>query len=545
MSHFFTKKRIIILIATVVLAGGGYWFFARKKAPEFNYIVAKRGNLTQEVSVTGRVKPAKSVDLAFERSGKVGQVYKKVGDRVLAGQTMVVLENADISAQLLQAEANLDAAKAKLEELKKGTRPEELAAAKTAVVNAKDNLANIEAKAEADLGDNYDSALSIVQTAVNSARNSLYTLTDIQTVHFSGNDTDGIKIAAAKALAILELLGQPDSGRASNFLISTFEGGAFGLAQKAVNNPTPENIDAAIFKTKIALQRVKDALYAIPIIADLTSTEKTNLSAEKTNINTQITNVSNADQELNVQKAANTTAIATAKAALASAEDGLTIKQAGARPEQITAGEADVKSAEANVKNFSALLAKTFLKSQIDGVVTKQEAKVGEIISSNSIVVSIISGTVSAKNETSSDWEIEVNISEADIAKVKIGDTASLTLDAYGNDIEFKAVVAKIDPSETILEGVATYKTTLQFVDGDGRIKPGMTANIDILTATAKDVINVPQRVLYAKNGEKYVRVIDDGKIREAKVKTGLRGNDGYVEIKEGLLEGDKVIIIE
>jgi RND family efflux transporter MFP subunit len=545
MSHFFTKKRIIILMATVVLAGGGYWFFARKKAPEFNYIVAKRGNLTQEVSVTGRVKPAKSVDLAFERSGKVGQVYKKVGDRVLAGQTMVVLENADISAQLLQAEANLDAAKAKLEELKKGTRPEELAAAKTAVVNAKDNLANIEAKAEADLGDNYDSALSIVQTAVNSARNSLYTLTDIQTVHFSGNDTDGIKIAAAKALAILELLGQPDSGRASNFLISTFEGGAFGLAQKAVNNPTPENIDAAIFKTKIALQRVKDALYAIPIIADLTSTEKTNLSAEKTNINTQITNVSNADQELNVQKAANTTAIATAKAALASAEDGLTIKQAGARPEQITAGEADVKSAEANVKNFSALLAKTFLKSPIDGVVTKQEAKVGEIISSNSIVVSIISGTVSAKNETSSDWEIEVNISEADIAKVKIGDTASLTLDAYGNDIEFKAVVAKIDPSETILEGVATYKTTLQFVDGDGRIKPGMTANIDILTATAKDVINVPQRVLYAKNGEKYVRVIDDGKIREAKVKTGLRGNDGYVEIKEGLLEGDKVIIIE
>jgi len=536
MLHPFTKKRIIIIVVITVLAGGGYLLFGRQKTAEQSYAVARRGDIKQEVSVTGHVKPAESVTLAFERGGKVARVYAKIGDNVRAGQTLVGLENGDTAAQLLQAEASLDAAKAKLDELRRGTRPEELAAAETSVVSAKANLSNVKAKAAADLKDDYDAALSAIQTAVNSARNSLYTLTDIQSTHFGGNDTDGMNITNVKAAAIFDLLGQANSGRAANSLISTFNGGAFGLVQGAVNNPTYENIDAAIAKVDIALQRVKDALYAIPIIADLTTAEKTNLSTEKTNINTQITGVSTVEQALNVQKATNVSAISTAEASLAGVEDTLAIKRAGTVPEQIAAQEANVKSAAANVQNYSALLGKTIIRSPINGVVTKQEAKVGEITTAGVVIVSVIS---------EKQFEIEANISEADIAKVAILNPAVITLDAYGNDVIFKAKVIKIDPGETIIEGVAAYKTTFQFSEEDGRIKSGMTANIDILTATVQNVISVPQRVVYTRDGDKYVRVLDGREIREVKVKTGLRGNDGYVEIKEGVAEGDKVIMAD
>jgi len=535
MSHFFTKKRIIIIVVIVVLVGGGYLLFGRKKTAEQSYAVARRGDLKQEVSVTGHVKPAESVDLAFERGGKVARVYAKIGDNVKAGQTLVSLENSDVSAQLLQAEASLDAAKAKLDELRKGTRPEEMQAAETSVESATVTLANVKAKAAADLQDDYDAALSAIQTAVNSARNSLYTLTDIQSSHFGGNDSDGMNIANIKAAAILDLLGQAGSGRASNSLISTFNGGAFGLVQTAVNNPTYENIDAAIAKVDIALQRVKDALYVVPLINDLTATEKTNLSTEKTNINTQITGVSSAEQALGVQKATNVSAISAAEATLASAKDTLALKKAGTVPEQIAAQEATVKSAAANAQNYSAQLGKTIIHSPINGIVTRQEAKVGEITAAGVLVVSVIS-----ENQ----FEMEANIPEADIAKIEIGDTAAVTLDAYGNDASFPAKLVKIDPGETVIEGVATYKTTFQFINEDERIKSGMTANLDILTATAKNVINVPQRAVYAKDGEKYVRIVEGLGYKEVKVKTGLRGTDGTIEVLEGVSEGDKVITL-
>jgi HlyD family secretion protein len=141
-------------------------------------------------------------------------------------------------------------------------------------------------------------------------------------------------------------------------------------------------------------------------------------------------------------------------------------------------------------------------------------------------------------------FEIEANIPEADIAKIKISNPAKITLDAYGSNVFFEAKVVKIDPAETIIEGVATYKTTLQFSGNDERVKSGMTANIDILTAKAENVIAIPQRAVAQKeNGDKIVKILkDDGVVEERKVTTGLKGSDGNIEITEGIQEGEKII---
>ncbi len=208
---------------------------------------------------------------------------------------------------------------------------------------------------------------------------------------------------------------------------------------------------------------------------------------------------------------------------------------AGSTPEDIAAQEAQVEQAEGKVQLTRAQIGKTVLRSPIKGTVTKQDAKIGEIAAASTPLVSVISAN---------HLEMEADIPEADIAKVKVGDSASVTLDAYGPEVIFEAKVIKIDPGETIIEGVATYHTTFEFLKDDNRVKPGMTANIDILTNKHENIIVIPQRAVTARNSERYV-LLDkgNGKTEEKEVKVGLRGFDGNIEIVSGLQEGEKVII--
>ena len=171
----------------------------------------------------------------------------------------------------------------------------------------------------------------------------------------------------------------------------------------------------------------------------------------------------------------------------------------------------------------------------MSGVVTKYDAKTGEVMSPNTEIVSIISDN---------QFQIKMNIPEADVAKVRIGNVARITLDAYGDDEKFEASIVTIDPGETIVEGVATYETTLQFKKNDERIRSGMTANIDIETARRDNTLSVPQRTVVSKNGTKLVNVlIGENTTKEMPVITGLLGSDGNIEIVSGLSEGDKAIL--
>ena len=192
-----------------------------------------------------------------------------------------------------------------------------------------------------------------------------------------------------------------------------------------------------------------------------------------------------------------------------------------------------MESAKAQFNNIQAQISKTTLKSPIDGIVTKQDAKVGEIISANTTVISVISNDK---------FQMKANIPEADIAKIKAGDITKVTLDAYGNDVIFDAKVTVIDPAETMIEGVATYETTFQFIKSDDRIRSGMTANIDIAVDSRKNALAVPQRFVKTVNKNKVV-ILErlNGTLEEWKIEAGLRSSNGYIEILSGLKRGDRI----
>jgi len=521
-------------------------YFSKNDQSAYDLVEVERGTIEQIVSVTGKVKAAETVDLAFEKSGKVAFVGIKVGDQVSVGQILASLDNTELAAQLAQARATLASQQAELDEYKIGTRPEEIQSAQTAVANAQKTLSdaqtnydNVKVKADADLRSTYDGALSAAANSVSVAINSLYVITDIQQDHFLSSDSNSTNLANAKTQAVKALLGADNAGRWQNVYLSPLNGGAKLAVQTAQADPTFANIDAALSALKTALEKVQITLDAIPIVSDLSTTDRTNLSTEKAAINAEIITNAGKIQAVNVQKATNSNNITTAQItltsaqnSLATAQDTLALKKAGYTSEQIASQEAQVKSAQANADSYAAQLNKTFLRSPLNGLVTKQDAKVGEIISANTDLISVLSNVK---------FEIEANISENEIAKVELGDAVNITLDALGSEEKFVGKIVKINPAETEVSGVIYYKVTSVFDVEDSRIKSGMTANLDIQTDKKTDVLVLPYYLVKEKNSHKYVQTLENGKEKEQVVETGLEG-ETLIEIISGLSEGQKVI---
>lgn len=177
----------------------------------------------------------------------------------------------------------------------------------------------------------------------------------------------------------------------------------------------------------------------------------------------------------------------------------------------------------------------SILKAPADGVVTKINLDEGENVSALTDDVA----TMMADK-----LRITTNISETDISKVSVGDNVSITFDAFSSDRDFTGEVVSIDPAETIVQGVIYYEAKIDF-DPDGEeVKSGMTANLEILTESAEDVIAISPQALNYEDGEIFIFVMEgENRIRRT-VKVGLQG-DEMVEILEGLEAGEEVLIYE
>ena len=574
MTNFLKKPVVIISLIVLVGAGiGGYAYFGGDNAPTYDFVVAQKQNLIQEVSVTGRVKPAKSVDLAFEKAGRMKGVFVKIGDRVSEGDILVSLSQSDLLAQLAEVQAKVESARAQflqhqvarereeitLSELQRGTRPEEIQITSTKAANAQNalddanrNLSDITKKASVDLDNVYDDVKDILNDAytqgddaVNKQLGELFSNASLENPRLTFFTTDVQKSinAESERLQMTQLL------KAFKAEVDTLSG-------------EYSTLDDAMNKTEMRLQDIRDFFStvndavnaAFGLAVATTNTYRANITTSRNNLNSALSSISSQKQLIAAQKITNQnnitaakTKVNDAKSALLVAKDELALKEAGTAKEQIQAQEAVLRQAEltvasqeavvkqmlANTQNIQTQIEKTILTSPITGIVIKQDAKVGEIVAANATLVSLIS---EAK------FEIEANVPEADIAKVSVGNTSLVTLDAYGRDVVFEAKVVAVDPAETIVDGVATYKVTFQFVKDDERVKSGMTANIDVKSANRENVIAVPQRAIIRKNGDQFVRILNGEDFEEVKVETGLRGSDGNIEIISGVSEGDKVI---
>ncbi len=509
------KKPVVIVITLTVLAVVLLSFGGGNDLSRFDFIVAEKGEIRDEVSVTGKVKPTNRADLAFEKTGRVAYVGVRVGEKVVSGQQLLMLEGADVSADLLKAEAQLTSEEVLLEELVRGTREGEIRVQEVKVSNAKTALEDARQSLVDTIKDAYTKADDAVRNKVDQ--------------FFSNPRSNNPQLDFIVKDSQLEINVESRRVNIETLLVSW---------KNIVDIlDTTSDLSYYINTVRQNLQEIKLFLSDVSLVVnDLNVTTgltqatidgyKNDVSTARTNANTATANISSADEK-----------VRSGNSVLLLAREELSLKKAGATEEELRRQEAKVEEARAQVARSRADLAKTTLHAPFSGVVTAQNTARGEIVTANTIVVSIISGN---------EFEINTNIPEADIARVSNGDTARVTLDAYGSGVEFKAHVTAIDPAETVIEGVSTYKTTLQFEAKDSRIRSGMTANIDIVANSKNNVISVPQRAVIKNKDSDAVRIIGlGGVVKEVSVTTGLRGSNGMIEVVKGIKEGDKVIIFE
>lgn len=511
---YMTRKYLVYAGIAVVIIGGYAWYAAQSGKSEAKTYTVERGVFEQTVAASGKVVPARDVDLGFTQSGRVVSVTASVGSRVGAGQVLATIDSADIRANLEQRQAALESELAKLDALKQGTRPEEIAVAEADVAKNRESLSRAREALLDTLSDVYitadDAVRSDIHQFVSNPRTSNpqvnFVSTDEQTMV---NLTSGI-LAMESTLAAWE---------ASLRSLS-----AAGDLSSAANR-AQRDLAAVSSLLQTAYAALSRAVPTSAVTQTMIDGYAADVAAARVSVSTAISSVTTA-----------VTTVRNAETALASSERSLALKKAGTLQADIDAQAARVRAAEADIANVRAQLGKTVITAPFSGVITSVDAKVGLIVSGNTPVVSMISAGT---------YQIESYVPEVNIALLKPGNPATITLDAYGEEAVFDATVVSIDPAETVRDGVATYRVVLQFARADERIRSGMTANITITASARENIVSIPQGLVVERGDKHYVRVQTGETTIEREVAVGSVSSRGQIEILSGLSEGDVVVVGE
>ena len=248
-----------------------------------------------------------------------------------------------------------------------------------------------------------------------------------------------------------------------------------------------------------------------------------------------------AEASYNSAKKDRDVALKQADLAKTGAENNLNSAEANlsaAKSKYVSAGNnATVKSFAAAYETALNNLDKAVLRAPTNGVIKKVNFKPGEVIGSPSVT----SQSGFFAEMISFDNIFEAQVSEADIAKVAMGQSAKLTFNALPSE-SFDGEVVSVEPSATVVQDVVDFVVKISLAKNDLRLKDGMSADVDISINKKENIISIPQRAVQDTNGKKIVQVLENGKPVDREVKLGLEGDGGLVEIVSGLSEGDQVI---
>ena len=227
---------------------------------------------------------------------------------------------------------------------------------------------------------------------------------------------------------------------------------------------------------------------------------------------------------------------------------------------QYDKAKAAVMQAEANYSRVKKNLSYSYIYSPIDGVVLYRAVEEGQTVASSFSTPTLFTIAQDLKK-----MEVIADVDEADIGQVQEGQDVTFTVDAYPDDT-FSGVVSQVRLQATTTSNVVTYEVVIDAPNEDLKLKPGLTANITIITSAARDVLLVPVKALTFKpdlpeppapdsadadrmparipDGADKVYVKDTHGLHPIQVKTGLT-NGIKTEITEGLSVNDTVIIAQ
>jgi len=471
---------IIALIGIILLIIFG---LKKKQDNAYSSFTVTTTTVSDQLLLAGTIDAKDRVDLGFAASGRVKKVNFQVGDLVQKGDIIAEIEQNQLSSQLSQAQANYALTRV-------NTRVD--------LDSATENLDSIIAEQNAIVEGLYREYLSGDLQAYNINENERNVIPPLVSGTYFGSTEGEYRIDLYSSAA-----NSGYSLRTSGLESGTFTGqsaqpgalGSQGLYIQLIDGQSYNNTD-----------------WIIPVPNTRSSTYATRKRAYESALTTRDRIITDAQNNLN---------------RVSSVDTQTTLS----RDEALRA------QARAQVNAVSAQLSDGKIRAPFDGIVAKNDLELGEIVNAFTPEVVIFGGQ---------EKELNLNVPEIYINKIALGDSVSVILDAY-EDIDITGVVDFIDVIDTEVDGVPVYQTDIGINIIDERIRSGMNAKARIISEEREDILAIPAHYITQKDNGDQMVIIKTGdrpnEREERSIVTGLRGNDGLVEIINGLQEGDIILL--
>jgi multidrug efflux pump subunit AcrA (membrane-fusion protein) len=405
MSYFKNHKKImyifggIIILLAIILPRVFRNNNSLDKVAEYKSLVSLisvddyLGNIRQ-IDTNATIESKGQIEIRAQISAPVQSLNVGIGDAVYAGQTLLVLKNDDIVAQVSQARANLASAEARLADTKKGTRAEEMTIYEQQYKNAERDMNNAVRDAYTKIEDATRNKTDILFTNAASVNPDLIVRTESRAIQ---QDINFKRLRLGEQMKLWK--------------------GKFFLGDNITRESEAE-ISAIISYSKNYFDTLAN------IIGDLSVG---NSGMVQSTIDGYRNAVSGAQMQVNGASAAYSGAVSAWKVS----GDNLSLKKAGATTEQLVLAEASVSQAQAALQGVQSVYNKSVIVSPISGSVSVLPFRVGDLVSPNAIIAGVVNDD---------GLELKGYISSEDASYVKEGDRVLI-------DDKYKAIISRISPS--------------------------------------------------------------------------------------------------
>ena len=528
MKNFFDKikqfigtHKTVTIIVLIIIAYAGYWGYGKitSTAGETRYVTSKaeKGTIIEAITGTGQVSASNQIDLKPKASGEITYLPMQSGQRISNGALIAQIDTADAQKTIRDAQASLDNAKLSLEKLK-----------------IQDSASNM----NADLSKAHDDGF-------NSVSNTFLDLPSIMTGlnnMFFKSDATGRTYIYKYA----ESTGSADREKANTYRDSVIS--SYNLANDAYNttfeqykntsrNSSSADIEALITQTYNTTKLVSDTIKNSNNYIDFVNKSMVNnnfdipsyIATHKAILNSY---TSQTNSHLNDLLSV-TTSIKSAKDAFLNNDLDVQSSELSVKQK-----ENALQDAKDNLSNYSVY-------APFGGTISNVAVKKTDSVSSGTVIATLITDKQVA----------EISFNEVDVAKIQIGQKATLTFDAIP-DLTIAGQVISIDSIGTVSSGVVNYTVKISFDTNDVRVKPGMSVNSNIIINIKQDILTVPNSAVKSQNGASYVETFDTALPAPAigaqgspsltppnkiNVVTGI-SSDTVTEIVSGLNEGALIV---
>jgi HlyD family secretion protein len=527
------RKRILLFVlifAILLLAGWLLFILLRPDSylEGVDTVPVERGALNALVEATGTVRSVQHVRLSWQITGEIETVNVEVGQRVSAGEVLASLEETSLPAPIILARNELINARQALDDLLESQmqRAEALKAVQDAEYALEDarNPAVIQAQAQAD-----------VATAALELENAQLQL-DLLVTPPSAESIENTYANLLLARQAVEDLEEDIAETEQN--IRRPEDAYMPWESRGQYKKLLDNLHLQLAQARLALQKKEeryDDLLSPPDPDEVAGAEAAVARAKA--------QLEDAQREWErVKDGFSQAEIAVLEAELADAQREWERVKDGPTADDIAAAQARIAAAQ-------AVLDQVQITAPFDGVITEVVSKPGDQVSP---------GMLAFRLDDLSQMLIDLEISEMDIPRVGVGQDVTLVLESVLAK-DYRGTVVEISPVGTEAEGLVYFEAIVAVTNPDEQIKPGMTAEADIVVDREENALLVPNQAIRSLGGQRVVFLVDpteassegglnlpfgeqDSRIRPVTIEIGLKSISSSQIVGGELRQGDRIL---